>query len=77
MGGVFVYERAPQKSHRKTHRRPEPAHNTSRLFPTDKEGLVFPSRGKKKKKKTGDDLVPVALKDWKQKPLREAASAAR
>lgn len=69
--GVFVYERALQKAHRKTHCQPEPAHNPSRLFPTDKEGLVSPSpERKKRKKKTGDDLVPVALKkDWKQKPL--------
>lgn len=53
--GVFVYERAPQKAHRKTHCRPEPAHNASRLFPTDKEALVSPSpeRKKKAKKKNG------------------------
>lgn len=64
-GGVFVYERAPQKTHRKKHCWPEPAHNASRLFPTDKEALVSPSperEKKSKKKKTGDDLVPVALK---------------
>lgn len=67
----FVYERAPQKAHRKTHCRPEPEHNASRLFPTDKEALVSPSpERKKKQRKPGDDLVPVALKkDWKQKPL--------